>query len=250
MNNRDISTLALGSDVKNFGLDMSQPDDQPLYSDFVNPWSKEKPTKQSAQFDPDAMLPACYDVQAPPAVTKIKNFSERTLFYIFYTMPQDTLQLEAARELSRRGWIYHKELRLWLLRDDRARVYARTAQYERGEYIFFDPQLWQEVRQAALLMYDQLQIPTWSNDCSGAVTISEGSNQQQQQQSASGPTPSSTPSQLHPGLRIPSGRSDDGRSSSNSNPVNPVATPAASASSAALPRPRQEVAGSWNSSRP
>ena len=47
-------------------------------------------------------------------------------------------------------------MRLWLLRDKRARVFARTPHYESGEYYFFDPHSWQEIRQPALLVYEHL----------------------------------------------------------------------------------------------
>lgn len=65
----------------------------------------------------EAILPVCYNVQAPPpAATRIGAFTEETLFYMFYGMPRDRMQEMAARELTlARGWRYHKELRLWVL---------------------------------------------------------------------------------------------------------------------------------------
>lgn len=65
----------------------------------------------------EAILPVCYNVQAPPpAATRIGAFTEETLFYMFYGMPRDRMQDMAARELTlARGWRYHKELRLWVL---------------------------------------------------------------------------------------------------------------------------------------
>jgi len=51
-------------------------------------------------FDPKYDLPACYRMSAPPsAQSKMSKFSEETLFYIFYAMPQDVLQDAAAYEL-------------------------------------------------------------------------------------------------------------------------------------------------------
>lgn len=65
----------------------------------------------------DAILPACYNVQAPPhAATRIGSFTEETLFYMFYGMPRDRMQEMAARELTlNRGWRFHVEQRLWLV---------------------------------------------------------------------------------------------------------------------------------------
>lgn len=45
------------------------------------------------------MLPSCYNVQPPPAQTKIGNFSDETLFFIFYSQPRDAMQEMAAHEL-------------------------------------------------------------------------------------------------------------------------------------------------------
>lgn len=44
-------------------------------------------------------IPGCYLVTAPPMSSKLNNFSEDTLFYVFYTQPQDVAQLEVADEL-------------------------------------------------------------------------------------------------------------------------------------------------------
>jgi hypothetical protein len=47
----------------------------------------------------DFQIPQCYHVNAPSMSTKIKSFPDKTLFYVFYNFPQDTVQLEAAEEL-------------------------------------------------------------------------------------------------------------------------------------------------------
>lgn len=49
--------------------------------------------------EPEFTLPACYNVQPPPANTKIGNFSDETLFFIFYSQPRDAMQEMAAHEL-------------------------------------------------------------------------------------------------------------------------------------------------------
>lgn len=41
------------------------------------------------------------------------KFSLETLFYMFYYMPRDTLQLFAAEELYKRKWKYHSEYSVW-----------------------------------------------------------------------------------------------------------------------------------------
>jgi CCR4-NOT transcription complex subunit 2 len=49
---------------------------------------------------PPFRLPDCYNVtNVTPIETKIGNFSEETLFYIFYANPGDITQHLAAQEL-------------------------------------------------------------------------------------------------------------------------------------------------------
>ncbi|CAN0374638.1 unnamed protein product [Pylaiella littoralis] len=46
----------------------------------------------------------------------LKNFQVETLFYIFYSMPQDVLQAYAAQELHTREWRFQSVLKLWFKR--------------------------------------------------------------------------------------------------------------------------------------
>lgn len=63
----------------------------------------------------DSLLPNCYYQQpVPSAASKIASFADETLFYIFYAMPGDRMQLLAARELVRRNWRFHKILKSWI----------------------------------------------------------------------------------------------------------------------------------------
>ena len=49
---------------------------------------------------PDFTLPECYTVTNVHNVRqKLTNFSDETLFYIFYTQPKDIIQELAANEL-------------------------------------------------------------------------------------------------------------------------------------------------------
>lgn len=55
--------------------------------------------------EPEFHLPSCYNVQPPPpAQSKVANFSDETLFFIFYSTPRDVLQEVAAMELHHRNW--------------------------------------------------------------------------------------------------------------------------------------------------
>lgn len=104
-------------------------------------------------------------MQPPPAHLKIPNFTDETLFFIFYSQPRDYMQELAAAELCVRplssssgagrwltrrahrykhNWRYHKELKLWLTKESGVEPTQKTATYERGSYIFFDPLGWEK----------------------------------------------------------------------------------------------------------
>ncbi|CCJ30181.1 unnamed protein product, partial [Pneumocystis jirovecii] len=156
MENPDLNTLALGTDLTTLGLNFNQPDDRLLCTSFLSPWIDSNATK--VWIEPKFYLPACYNVQlAPPALSKIRNFSDETLFYIFYSMPRDAMQEAAAQELTNRNWRYHKELKLWLTKEPGVEPIQRTSQYERGQYIFFDYMLWEKLKKEFLLIYDALE---------------------------------------------------------------------------------------------
>lgn len=45
-----------------------------------------------------------------------------------------------------RKWIYHKEHKIWLMRDTSHETMEKTPTYERGWFIYFDPMQWEKVR--------------------------------------------------------------------------------------------------------
>ena len=45
--------------------------------------------------------------------TYFSKFSDETLFYIFYYMTRDTLQLFAAEQLYKNGWKYQVDHQIW-----------------------------------------------------------------------------------------------------------------------------------------
>eukprot|EP00088_Acartia_fossae_P045184 TRINITY_DN4842_c0_g1_i10.p1 TRINITY_DN4842_c0_g1~~TRINITY_DN4842_c0_g1_i10.p1 ORF type:complete len:341 (-),score=77.97 TRINITY_DN4842_c0_g1_i10:679-1701(-) len=67
------------------------------------------------------------------------------LFFIFYTMQGDALQLVAASLLFERGWRYHKQQRIWLARWPGVRPEEKTASFERGLYQYFDLANWKRI---------------------------------------------------------------------------------------------------------
>ncbi|CAN6609648.1 hypothetical protein TRVA0_004S01508 [Trichomonascus vanleenenianus] len=154
MEPNDQTTVAIGNDLTNMGLDFN-PTSQPLSRTFSSPWIETSKHKT----EPEFKLPACYEVPAALAQKqdfKIQNFTEETLFYIFYTMPRDSMQEAAAAELMSRNWRYHKELKLWLTKDPLSEPIQQTNQAERGMYIFFDPVVWEKVKKEYVLYYPDI----------------------------------------------------------------------------------------------
>ncbi|KAK4049865.1 transcriptional regulator [Microbotryomycetes sp. JL201] len=150
----DVNMLALGTDLTTLGLDLGAADN--LYSNLITPWSDSK-AAAALNIEPEFHLPSCYNVQPPPAQSKISNFSDETLFFIFYSQPRDVMQELAAHELYKHNWRYHKELRLWLTKEAGTEPTQKTATFERGSYIVFDPTLWERVRKEFVLEFSALE---------------------------------------------------------------------------------------------
>ena len=65
------------------------------------------------------------------------KFTNETLFYIFYYMPRDTLQICAAEELYKRRWRYHTEYGIWFILENP----------ENNEnYIYFNYNEWKQIK--------------------------------------------------------------------------------------------------------
>ncbi|KAJ2042073.1 hypothetical protein H4S04_007489 [Coemansia sp. S16] len=149
-----LSINDYGFDISKFGIPL--PSAGAVYPTFGSPWTDQ--AQSYGIIEPDFKLPSCYNAsQPPPAITRIQLFSEETLFYIFYTLPREELQLVAAEELYRRQWRYHKELHLWLTKDPDTQPTARTPRGEQSMFIFFDPGVWQKVKKEFLVIYEMLE---------------------------------------------------------------------------------------------
>jgi CCR4-NOT transcription complex subunit 2 len=71
-----------------------------LYPTFVTPWLDSSQTSHQGPIEDIFDIPAHYTSFNAPAISpKLHSFEDNTLFYIFYSAPEDLSQLEAADEL-------------------------------------------------------------------------------------------------------------------------------------------------------
>uniref|UniRef100_A0A7S1N8S3 NOT2/NOT3/NOT5 C-terminal domain-containing protein n=1 Tax=Eutreptiella gymnastica TaxID=73025 RepID=A0A7S1N8S3_9EUGL len=154
MTDQDLNALALGFDLTTLGLNLNSPDY--LYTTFASPWS------EGTTVQPEFRIPQCYFMTPPHLRFQMfQRFHLETLFYIFYSMPADVLQLAAAQELYNRDWRFHKEKKLWFTRAPGVEPSIKTTSYEKGSYLVFDPEKWtKEQKDDFILVYDQLEEKT------------------------------------------------------------------------------------------
>mmetsp|Transcript_7655 Transcript_7655/g.11592 ORF Transcript_7655/g.11592 Transcript_7655/m.11592 type:complete len:357 (-) Transcript_7655:123-1193(-) len=137
MTDPGLNTLALGTDLTKLGLNLNSSD--ALYATFAYPCAAE-----ASRVYPDFVLPYCYYMQPPALKTShLGKFELLTLFYIFYNMPKDTLQVYAAKELYNREWRYHKELKMWFKRPSPSESLGNNL--NRGQTLmYFDINHWEQ----------------------------------------------------------------------------------------------------------
>ncbi|KAL6550041.1 hypothetical protein OROMI_020529 [Orobanche minor] len=153
MVNPALTSLALGIDLTTLGLNLNS--SETLHKKFASPWSDEP-----IRGEPEYNVPECYHAKQTPPLKQsyFARFRPETLFFIFYSMPKDEAQLFAANELCNRGWFYHRELRLWLMRVKNMEPLVKTNSYERGCYFGFDPNTWQTARKDNfVLQYEMVE---------------------------------------------------------------------------------------------
>ncbi|KYR01079.1 NOT2/NOT3/NOT5 family protein [Tieghemostelium lacteum] len=81
-----------------------------------------------------------YYPQIPLAIFESPNifgkFDIDTLFFIFYFKQGTYQQYQAAKELKKQGWRYHKKYLTWFRRHEEPKEI--TNEYEQGTYVYFD----------------------------------------------------------------------------------------------------------------
>lgn len=176
----NILKLTRGFDLNQLSLPVTQP--EPLHLNMASLWSDNPFVIQ-----PEFRLPSCYQVQSPKLNFQIfQKFQVETLFYVFYSMPRDVLQVAAATELNQRDWRYHKQLQVWLTKVAKKEPsIVKYQHYEKGTYKFFEPSTWSYVeRDDFTLEYAQLEEMKLPQHSQPQQPTAGAAQAQQQQPSA------------------------------------------------------------------
>ncbi|KAH8804999.1 NOT2 family protein-like protein [Xylogone sp. PMI_703] len=153
MNNfPDYAALVTGADITNMGMELTS--SEPISTQIYSLWDNEPPRPAIPRYT----LPECYRVHNVASLdSKMSNFNDEALIFMFYSNPGDIQQVMAAQELHNRNWRYHKKLQLWLTKDDLMVPQVIANGTERGYYIFFDIKQWHRERREFTLVYDDLE---------------------------------------------------------------------------------------------
>lgn len=93
-------------------------------------------------------------------------------------MTRDELQDAAAQELYHRNWRYHKELGLWITREEEGKVFEPPSgphDIEQGEFVFFDTATWRKKKKEWTICWDAMEVKrekTSSSYASSSASVS------------------------------------------------------------------------------
>lgn len=136
----NLQKLFLGFDLTTLGLKLNSSDY--IHKTFSSPTTDQHDERKSSVRE-EYSLPECYkniEFKDKKEVF-IPKFFEESLFYMFYSMPNDKMQIQAARELIKKGWVYHKTLKLWFRK---IKILEQRTDYEKGNYHYFDVEKWEK----------------------------------------------------------------------------------------------------------
>ncbi|RKF55307.1 putative not2 family protein [Erysiphe neolycopersici] len=152
------AALVTGSDLTSLGFDLSSSD--LISNQIYSLWDNDPPRPAMLSYK----LPECYTVSNVAQLeTKMANFNDEALIFMFYSSPGDIQQVMAAQELHNRNWRYHKKLQVWLTKDEMMVPQSTGNGTERGYYIFFDIKNWQRERRELTLVYDDLESQNFTD---------------------------------------------------------------------------------------
>jgi len=90
-------------------------------------------------------------------VIKPNKWSEDLLFWMFYSNPNDHMQLTAADELYNRNWRFHKEKKIWISKTQNIKAREQNMNYEEGTFHVWDVDSWKKVPKDMKVEYSKLE---------------------------------------------------------------------------------------------
>ncbi|UMM36529.1 hypothetical protein L5515_008652 [Caenorhabditis briggsae] len=121
--NENIEMTSIGFDLNELGVPMKtqEPNPKKIWESFSGPFGTQPllPTSMGLTYN---QVPSVYytgrTLQAnfDMLLNIPEKFGVHELFYIFYNLPKEVWQLNAARELQYRGWRYNIKEKLWVLK--------------------------------------------------------------------------------------------------------------------------------------
>lgn len=151
---KDIFSLALGSDLTALGLNLNS--NESLYHSFLSPFSEVPSRLQDIDYPVPSEYIVNYQIKDKLAKVDMNRYHEDLLFYLFYTNGGDMLQLQAATALYERDWRFHVDKRVWLTKVQGLDPQQKTSNYEKGYYVVFDVSQWKRIQTEMTVEYIKL----------------------------------------------------------------------------------------------
>lgn len=111
--------------------------------------------------DIDMFVPGEYltniHIREKLAEIKPSKYNEDLLFWMFYSNPNDHMQLTAADELIRRNWRFHKEKKIWISKTQNIKLREQNHHYEEGTFHVWDVESWKKVAKDMRVEYSKLE---------------------------------------------------------------------------------------------
>lgn len=118
-NNPDIQALTLGADLTSLSLNLNST--EKLAPKLLN--VLEDPPTKSSRVPIDVVDYLPYPDMTVPL--PMAQFNDKTLLYIFYSLPRDTHQMAASQRLLKNGYKFHKS-KTWVHEDRQVKFDLNT----------------------------------------------------------------------------------------------------------------------------
>uniref|UniRef100_A0A915D6S2 NOT2/NOT3/NOT5 C-terminal domain-containing protein n=1 Tax=Ditylenchus dipsaci TaxID=166011 RepID=A0A915D6S2_9BILA len=151
-----IGALALGYDLTSLGLNLNS-SKRSLYETFGGPWMEYKCRSQDVEVEVPDEYRTNVSIREKLPNIELKNLADDVLFFLFYNCPNEVHQLEAASELYRRDWRFHKVDQVWITRFFAIKSGEATGSREKSTFNVFDPKQWKKITKDINLQYKELE---------------------------------------------------------------------------------------------